>query len=204
MKIICIGQNYMDHIRELGSEVPTQPVFFMKPDTSLVTRRHVFYYPEFSKEIHYEAELVLKICKVGRHIQKKFAHTYYDEIGIGIDFTARDLQKECKKKGLPWEICKSFDSAAPVSQKFIPVSEFENTGNINFSLNLNGEIRQNGNSSDMIFNFDEIISFVSQFITLKMGDLIFTGTPVGVGEVKIGDKLEAFIEGKKMLSVMIK
>ena len=204
MKIICIGLNYKDHILELDGKIPSVPLFFLKPDTSLVTKRHVFYYPEFSNEIHYEAELVLKICKVGRHIQKKFAHTYYDEIGAGIDFTARDLQRACMSNGNPLEISKSFEISAPVSQHFIKINDFQNLKNIKFHLNRNGILCQEGNSSDMIFGFDEIIAYVSQFITLKMGDLIFTGTPAGVGEVKIGDKLEVFIEDRKMLTVLTK
>lgn len=204
MKIICIGLNYRGHVSELACQLPVSPMFFLKPDTALVSRRHVFYYPEFSHEIHYEAELVLRVCKVGRHIQKRFAHTYYNEIGIGIDFTARDLQRECMSKGEPWEISKAFDSSAPVCQHFIPVKDFRDLKNINFHLNMNESICQKGNSGDMIFNFEDIISFVSQFITLKMGDLIFTGTPAGIGAVKIGDRLEAFIEDRKLLTVLIK
>ena len=203
MKVICIGRNYLDHIKELNSPLPAAPVFFLKPDTSIVTRNRPFYYPDFSKEIHYEAELVMKVCKVGKNIQKKFASTYYDEIGIGLDFTARDLQDECKKKGLPWLISKGFDNAAPIG-KFLLKSSFPDLMNINFHLDLNGKTVQKGNSGDMIFPFEEVISYVSKFITLKMGDLIFTGTPVGVGPVRIGDRLEAFIEGEKLLKCDIK
>ena len=203
MKVICIGRNYMDHVKELNSPLPSAPVFFLKPDTSVVTRNRPFFYPDFSKEIHYEVELVLKVCKVGKNIQKKFASSYYDEIGIGIDFTARDLQDECKKKGLPWLISKGFDNAAPIG-KFISKSNFNDLRNISFHLDINGNTVQQGNSKDMIFTFEEVISYVSKFITLKTGDLIFTGTPVGVGPVRIGDRLEAFIEGEKLLKCDIK
>jgi acylpyruvate hydrolase len=203
MKVICIGRNYVDHIKELNSPLPSSPVFFLKPDTSVLTRNRPFFYPSFSAEIHYEVELVLKISKVGKNIQPKFASTYYDEIGIGLDLTARDLQDECKKKGLPWLISKGFDNAAPLG-KFKPKSFFNDLRNINFHLELNGIVVQKGNSRDMIFPFEEIISYVSKFITLKMGDLIFTGTPVGVGPVKTGDRLEAFIEEEKLLKCDIK
>ena len=203
MKIICIGRNYVDHVKEMNASLPSVPVFFLKPDTSLVTRNRPFYYPDFSKEIHYESELVIKICKVGKNIQTRFAHTYYDEIGIGLDFTARDLQDECKKKGLPWLISKGFDHAAPIG-KFKPKSSFPDLKNIHFHLELNGNTVQKGTSADMIFPFEELISYVSRFITLKMGDMIFTGTPVGVGPVRIGDKLEAYIEGEKLLKCDIK
>lgn len=203
MKVICIGRNYVDHIKELSSPLPATPVFFLKPDTSIVTRNRPFFYPDFSKEIHYEAELVMKVCKVGKNIQKKFASSYYDEIGIGIDFTARDLQDECKKKGLPWLISKGFDNAAPIG-KFVSKSNITDLRNISFHLDINGNTVQQGNSKDMIFPFEELISYVSKFITLKMGDLIFTGTPVGVGPVKIGDRLEAFIGDEKLLKCDIK
>jgi acylpyruvate hydrolase len=203
MKIICVGRNYHEHIKELNSALPTSPVFFLKPDTSLLIRNRPFYYPDFTKELHYEVELVVKISKVGKNIQKRFAHTYYDQIGLGLDFTARDLQDECKKKGLPWTIAKSFDSSAPIG-KFFPKSKFPDLNNINFHLNLNDKTVQQGNSNMMIFSFDDVISYVSKFITLRMGDLIFTGTPSGVGPVKIGDRLEAFLEGEKTLSCLIK
>ncbi|PLX02082.1 MAG: 2-hydroxyhepta-2,4-diene-1,7-dioate isomerase [Marinilabiliales bacterium] len=203
MKIICIGRNYIDHAKELNNPVPKVPVFFMKPDTALIQKHNPFFYPEFSKDIHYETELVIKISKNGRHIEERFANKYYDEIGIGLDLTARDLQSECKKKGLPWEIAKAFDNSAPVGS-FKKISEFEDLNNINFSLKVNGEQRQAGNSSDMIFNFNHIISYLSQFITLKLGDLIFTGTPVGVGPIKIDDHFEAFIENEKMLDLKVK
>lgn len=203
MKIICIGRNYVDHAKELNNPVPSKPVFFMKPDTALIQKRNPFFYPEFSSDIHYEVELVLKISRNGRHIEEKFANKYYDQIGIGIDLTARDLQNECKKKGLPWEIAKAFDNSAPLGE-FLPISDFSNMNDINFSLKINDEIRQQGNSGDMIFSFDKIISYLSQFVTLKIGDLIFTGTPVGVGPIKIEDRFEAFIEDNKLLEFKIK
>jgi 2-keto-4-pentenoate hydratase/2-oxohepta-3-ene-1,7-dioic acid hydratase in catechol pathway len=198
MKIICIGRNYIEHAKELSNPVPSVPVFFMKPESSLVKGNLPFFYPSFSNDIQYEVELVLHINKVGRNINIKHAHTYYNGIGIGIDFTARDLQQEAKQKGLPWEIAKSFDSSAPVSE-FIPVEKFTDVSNINFSLKKNDILVQKGNSSDMIFNFSTIISYVSRFVTLKMGDMIFTGTPSGVGPVIIGDKLEGFIGEQKVL-----
>jgi 2-keto-4-pentenoate hydratase/2-oxohepta-3-ene-1,7-dioic acid hydratase in catechol pathway len=203
MKIICIGRNYTEHAKELNNPVPAKPVFFMKPDTALLQKRNPFYYPEFSNDVHYETELVIKICKNGRHIEERFAHTYYDEIGIGIDFTARDIQAECKKKGLPWEIAKAFDQSAPLG-KFLPKSTFKNLNDIAFSLKINGETRQQGNSRDMIFSFDQIIAYVSKFITLKTGDLIFTGTPEGVGPTKIDDHFEAFIGDVNLLTFKVK
>ena len=203
MKIICIGRNYIDHAKELNNPLPKEPVFFLKPDSSLLIRNRPFFYPDFSDDIHFETELVLKICKVGRHIPERYAHTYYDEIGIGIDFTARDLQKKCKENGLPWEIAKAFDFSAPLGE-FASKEEFPDVNNINFFLRINNEIRQNGNSKDMIFSFDQIISYVSKFITLKMGDLIFTGTPEGVGPIKKEDRLEAFIEDAKLLDFNVK
>ena len=203
MKVICIGRNYLDHVKELNSPLPSVPVFFMKPDTSIVTRNRPFYYPDFSKEIHYEVELVIRICKVGKNIQPRFASAYFDEIGIGLDFTARDLQDECKKKGLPWLISKGFDNAAPLG-RFLKKSTFQDLRNIHFHLDINGNTVQKGNSGDMIFPFEELISYVSKFITLKMGDLIYTGTPVGVGPIRIGDRLEAYIEGEKLLKCDIK
>jgi acylpyruvate hydrolase len=203
MKILCIGRNYREHIKELNSPMPQAPVFFLKPDTSLLIRNRPFYYPDFSKEIHYEAELVLKISKTGKSIGKRFAHTYYEEIGIGIDFTARDIQENCKQKGLPWTVAKGFDQAAPIG-KFLPKSNFNNVSDITFHLDLNEKTVQKGNSGEMMFSFDDIISYISGFITLRSGDLIFTGTPSGVGPVKIGDKLEAYIEGKKLLHCLIK
>lgn len=203
MKIICIGRNYSDHLREMNNDQPVEPVFFLKPDTAIVTRNRPFFYPEFSNEIHHEVEIVYRISKVGKYIQEKFAHTYYDAIAVGLDMTARDLQREAIKNGLPWEKTKGFDCSAPLSS-FIPVTDFSDLKNINFSLRKNGEIVQSGNTSDMIFSIDEIIAHVSQFITLKMGDIIFSGTPSGVGSVKIGDKLTAYMEDKKMLTCNIR
>ncbi|MCK4570164.1 MAG: fumarylacetoacetate hydrolase family protein [Bacteroidales bacterium] len=204
MKIICIGRNYVDHAKELNNPVPENPVFFLKPDTALLRRNRPFYHPEFSDDIHYECELVVKINKLGKNIQKKFAHTYYNEIGIGIDFTARDLQSKAKAKGLPWEIAKAFDASAPLSMEFIKKDEFADLNNISFRLDKNGETVQNGNSADMLFGFDELITYLSKFLTLKTGDLIFTGTPAGVGPIQIGDKLEAYIGDRLLLKCNIK
>ncbi|MBA3664803.1 MAG: fumarylacetoacetate hydrolase family protein [Bacteroidetes bacterium] len=201
MKIICIGRNYAEHAKEMKSELPTEPVFFMKPDTALL-KEEDFYLPDFTKELHHEIELVLKISKAGKHIEEQFAHKYYDEIGLGIDFTARDIQQKCKEKGLPWEKAKAFDNSAPIG-KFIGKDAFD-LKNINFELRVNGVSKQIGNSSDLIFSFDKVISYVSQYITLKTGDLIFTGTPEGVGQVNIGDKLEGFVNGERFLSLNIK
>lgn len=203
MKIIAIGKNYADHAKEMKSEVPTKPVVFMKPETSLLKDNKPFYYPDFTNSLHYETELIFRICKIGKNIETKFANRYYDKIGIGLDFTARDLQASQKSKGLPWEIAKSFDNSAAVSN-FIDITEYNDIKNINFSLDINGKNVQNGNSKDMIFTIDKIIAYVSKFFTLKIGDIIFTGTPVGVGEVKIGDKLEAKIENKVLLTCEIK
>jgi acylpyruvate hydrolase len=203
MKIICIGRNYADHAREMNSSLPADPVFFMKPDTALVENNKPFFYPGFSSEIHHEVEIVLRINRLGRHIAEKFAHRYYDEIGVGIDFTARDLQAECKKTGLPWEIAKAFDGSAPIG-KFVRKGELASPGNITVRLDLNGKTVQKGNSADMIFGFDRLISYISGFITLKIGDLIFTGTPAGVGEVKIGDRLQAYLEERLLLDFHIR
>jgi acylpyruvate hydrolase len=204
MKIICIGRNYADHIAELHNEVPTAPVIFMKPETALLQRNQPFFVPDFSQDIHHELELVLRVSKNGKHIEEKFAHTYFDAIGLGIDFTARDLQSELKKKGLPWELAKAFDGSAPISTSFKPAGEFADLANIDFHLEVNGEVRQRGNSSLMLHPFAKIISFVSQYITLKMGDLIFTGTPSGVAAVKAGDQLSGFLEGEKILDVAVR
>jgi len=204
MKIICIGRNYAKHAKELGNAVPTEPVYFMKPDSALLPKKQPFFYPNFTKDLHYEVELVIKICKLGKNISKKFASTYYNEIGLGIDFTARDIQLECKAKGLPWEKAKAFDYSAPLSREFIQKSEFKNLDDISFSLEKNGEIVQKGNSQDMLFDFDHLICYLSQFMTLKIGDLIFTGTPAGVGPVTIGDQLIGYVEDKKMLDLNIK
>jgi 2-keto-4-pentenoate hydratase/2-oxohepta-3-ene-1,7-dioic acid hydratase in catechol pathway len=203
MKIICIGRNYAEHAKEMNAAVPTEPVFFMKPDTALIKDNQPFYYPDFSREIHHEVELVIKINKPGKHIAPEFAHKYYNEIGIGIDFTARDIQAKCKEKGLPWEKAKAFDGSAPIGL-FIDKKEIKDLNSINFSLTINGNLVQKGNTKDLLFSFDQVISYISKFVTLKTGDLIFTGTPEGVGPVKIGDKLEAAIEDKTLLQFEIK
>ncbi|MFA8298960.1 MAG: fumarylacetoacetate hydrolase family protein [Hyphomicrobiales bacterium] len=202
MKIICIGRNYALHAKELNNAVPEKPVFFMKPDSAILKSNKPFYLPDFSDDVHYEVELVIRINKIGKNIEEKFAHKYYDEIGLGIDFTARDLQAECKKKGLPWEVAKAFDQSAVLSD-FISLKD-KNIQDINFSLLINGEQRQIGNSKDMLFSVDKIIVYVSQFMTLKIGDLIYTGTPAGVGKVNIGDHLEGFIENQKMFDTKVK
>lgn len=203
MKIICIGRNYAAHIEELKNEKPGQPVVFLKPDTALVKGGAPFYYPDFSTNIHHEVELVLKISKEGKYIQPQFAHRYFEEIGLGIDFTARDLQDQCKAKGLPWEIAKAFNGSAPIGD-FKSVSEFSDLKNIEFHLEINGEVKQKGNTSLMLFDFATIVSYVSQFFTLKKGDLIYTGTPAGVGPVQTGDQLIGFIGNEKMLHVEVK
>ena len=203
MKIICVGRNYAEHARELNNPVNDQPVIFMKPETAQLQKRQPFFLPDFSTDIHYEVEVVVKICKLGKNIAEKFAHRYYDEISVGIDFTARDLQSDLKKKGLPWELAKAFDSSAPVGQ-FISKSEIADLSNLEFSLRKNGETVQTGNTADMIFSVDNLISFVSRFVTLKKGDLIFTGTPKGVGPVNTGDVFDAFIGEKKLLHVKVK
>ena len=201
MKIICIGRNYSDHVKEMGNSISKSPIFFLKPNSALLPKRNPFFIPNFSNEIHYEVELVYKIKKVGKSIDQSFSKNYYSEIGLGIDFTARDLQEECKKNGHPWEIAKSFDQSALVSENFINLNSLNN---LNFSLLKNGEIVQEGNANKMIFNIDQIISYVSNYMTLKTGDLIFTGTPSGVGPIKIGDYLEGFINDKSMFKVNIK
>jgi len=203
MKIIAIGRNYAEHAKELNNPVPTTPVIFLKPDTALLKDNKPFYHPDFSDDVHYELEVVLKICKEGKHIAEKFASNYYDEIGLGIDFTARDIQARHKEKGLPWELAKAFDNSAPVSI-FLPKSDFEDMYKLSFELKVNGETKQNGHTKDLLFSFEKIISFVSQYITLKKGDLIFTGTPAGVGKVNKGDKLEASLEGKQLLNFDVK
>ena len=203
MKIICIGRNYLEHAKELGNNIPKEPLFFLKPDSAIQPKGHPFFIPDFSNNIHYEIELVLKICKNGKNINEKFAHTYYKEIGLGIDFTARDLQDKCKKLGLPWEIAKGFDGSAQISNSFINKKNLD-INNINFHLKLNNNLVQSGNSKDLIFSFDKIISYISKFYTLKTGDLIYTGTPSGVGKVNIGDKLSGFINDTEKLTVDIK
>jgi acylpyruvate hydrolase len=203
MKILAIGRNYAEHIKELNNERPDEPVIFSKPDTAILRNNEPFYYPDFSKDIHHEVEILLKIDKEGKNIDPKFAHKYYKEIGIGIDFTARDLQQKAKEKGLPWDIAKGFNGSAPISE-FVPLSDYPDLKNLNFSLKVNGEYRQQGNTSMMLFDFDYMIAYLSRFFTLRKGDIIFTGTPKGVGPVKIGDRLEAFIEDKKMLEFEVK
>ena len=203
MKIICVGRNYVNHTKELGNDIPNEPLFFLKPETAIQPKGHPFFIPDFSDEIHYEVELVIKINKNGKHIEERFAHTYYSQIGLGIDFTARDIQEECKAKGLPWERAKGFDGSAQISRTFINKSELD-LNDISFQLEKNGVIVQNGNSSDMVFNFDKIIAYLSTFYTLKTGDLIYTGTPAGVGKVIEGDTLKGFITDKEMLKVVVK
>jgi acylpyruvate hydrolase len=203
MKIIGIGWNYKLHVKELNNEIPDKPVFFMKPDSAYLRNNNAFYLPDFSNEVHYETELVLKISRLGKSIDEKFAHRYYDEIGIGIDFTARDVQRECKAKGAPWEICKAFDNSAPAGG-FTKKELFPDLKKINFHLDINGNTVQKGCSADMIFSFDELVSYVSKFVTLRIGDMIFTGTPVGVGPVKIDDHLQAYIEDKLLLDFYVK
>lgn len=203
MKILAIGRNYVNHAKELNNPVPEVPVVFSMPDSALLKNNNDFYFPDFSKDIHHEVEVVVKICRVGKNIPMEFAHRYYDEIGLGIDFTARDIQAECKKKGLPWEKAKAFDGAAPIS-KFISKDKFKDVGNLNFHLDINGSRVQTGNTSNMIFSIDYLISYLSQFFTLKIGDLIYTGTPEGVGPVKIGDNLVAELEGEKMMDFSVR
>ena len=201
MKIICVGQNYLKHIEELKSKKSSSPVIFLKPDSSLIAKNQPFFIPEFSNEIHYEIELIIKIKKLGKHIEKRFAPSYYSEIGLGIDFTARDLQNECKINGHPWEKAKAFDHSAVIGTTFYPIEKFNE---IHFELKKNGNLVQQGNANNMVFDFDEIIQHVSKFMTLKIGDIIFTGTPEGVGPIKIGDKLEGFLNGKKIIDLNVK
>lgn len=203
MKIIAIGRNYAAHAKELNNAVPTKPIIFLKPDTAVLKDNKPFYIPDFSSDIHYELEVVLKICKEGKHISEKFAANYYDEIGLGIDFTARDIQTAHKEKGLPWELAKAFDNSAAIST-FLPKADFPDMYQLQFELQINKETRQNGHTSNLLFSFEHIISFVSQYITLKKGDLIFTGTPEGVGQVKQGDQLEAWLQGKQLLNFSVK
>lgn len=195
MKVICIGRNYSEHAKELNNPVPDEPVFFLKPDTAVLKDNAAFYHPDFSNDIHHEVELVLRVSKAGKFISEEFAHNYVDAITVGIDFTARDVQQKCKEKGLPWEKAKAFDGSAPIGV-FVP---FDADKAYNFSLVVNGERQQTGNSSDMLFSFRQIIAYISQFVTLKTGDLIFTGTPSGVARVSIGDKLEAKLEEQSLL-----
>lgn len=203
MKIICIGRNYVNHIEELHNERPDEPVIFMKPDSAILLKQHPFVIPEFSNNIHHEVEILIKINKVGKYIEPKFAHNYYDEIGLGIDFTARDLQNKLKEKGLPWEKSKAFDGSAVIGD-FLPKKDFYSLENINFELHNNGEVVQKGNTSLMLWKIDELIAHISQFFTLKKGDVIFTGTPEGVRAVKPNDILEGYLENKKLLRIHIK
>lgn len=203
MKIICVGRNYGDHIKELENTAPTEPVLFLKPDTAVLLKKQPFFIPEFSNDVHHEVELLVKINKIGKHIDQKFAFKYYDEIGLGIDFTARDLQTELKSKGLPWEKAKAFDGAAVVG-KFIDKNELGNLDNINFRLEVNGDVVQKGNSNQMIWKIDALIAYISQYFTLKIGDIIFTGTPAGVARVNPEDTLVGFIEDKQLFSVKVK
>jgi len=203
MKIIAIGRNYAEHAKELNNPVPSVPVIFMKPDTAILKDNKPFYHPDFSQDVHHEIEIVLKISKEGKNISEKFASGYFDEIGLGIDFTARDIQARHKEKGLPWELAKAFDNSAPISN-FLPKAQFADLYDLNFKLDINGQPRQVGNTKDLLFSFEKIIAFVSGYITLKKGDLIFTGTPSGVSKVSIGDHLEGYLEGEKMLDFYIK
>lgn len=204
MKIICIGRNYVAHAKELGNDIPASPVVFLKPQTALLKDNRDFYYPDFSKDIHYEGELVYKICSNGRHVKRKFTKDYYKEVTIGIDFTARDIQQDCKEKGLPWELGKAFDHSAVVG-KFVPLEDVQNAeGEVNFSLDKNNETVQNGNTDLMMFDIDDIIVYVSQFFTLNIGDYIFTGTPAGVGPIKIGDTYHGKINDVELLKCAIK
>jgi len=203
MKVFCIGRNYSDHAKEMNAAIPEQPMFFMKPDIAILRPGTPFFYPNFSNDIHFECEIVVKINRVGKNIAEKFAHKYYDEIGLGIDFTARDLQQKCKEKGHPWEIAKSFEGSAPISKNFIPKDQLD-LNNLSFSFYQNGELKQAGNSSDMIFSIDQIIAYISKFMTLKKGDLIYTGTPAGVGPIAIEDELIGFIGETEMFRVKVK
>lgn len=204
MKIICIGRNYTAHISELKNERPSEPVIFLKPDTAVLLKKQAFFIPEFSDDVHYEVEVLVKINKVGKHIQEKFAHKYYDEIGLGIDFTARDLQQKLKEKGLPWEKAKGFDGAAVIGEKWLDKNSIPDLNNLRFSLQKNKEFVQQGNTGDMLWKTDEIIAYVSQFFTLKIGDIIFTGTPEGVGKVETNDTLTGFIEEEQIFSIQVK
>ncbi|WNH11593.1 fumarylacetoacetate hydrolase family protein [Thalassobellus suaedae] len=203
MKLICIGRNYTEHIKELENEKPEEPVVFLKPDTAILLKKQPFFIPDFSDDVQYEVEILVKINRVGKHIDKKFAHKYYNEIGLGIDFTARDLQSQLKAKGLPWEKAKSFDGAAVIGN-WLPVREIDEVDAIEFSLKKNENIVQKGNTSHMLWKIDELIEYVSKYFTLKIGDIIFTGTPAGVGRVIANDKLKGFIENKEMFSITVK
>ncbi|MEX2350526.1 MAG: fumarylacetoacetate hydrolase family protein [Flavobacteriaceae bacterium] len=203
MKLICIGRNYTEHIKELANERPADPVIFMKPDTAILLKKQPFFIPDFSDDVHHEVEILVKIKKVGKHIEAKFAHKYYDEIGLGIDFTARDLQSKLKEKGLPWEKAKAFDGAAVVGN-FLSKTNFEDVNNINFHLENNGKVVQKGNTSHMLWKIDALIEYISKYFTLKIGDIIFTGTPAGVAKVNPNDELKGFIEDKQLFSIKVK
>jgi 2-keto-4-pentenoate hydratase/2-oxohepta-3-ene-1,7-dioic acid hydratase in catechol pathway len=204
MKILCIGRNYTDHIAELQNERPDEPVIFLKPDSAVLLKKQPFFIPEFSNDVHYEVELLVRINKIGKHIQKKFAHKYYDEVGLGIDFTARDLQAKLKEKGLPWEKAKGFDGSAVIGEKWIPKTHFSDLNDVSFSLEKNGNLVQQGRTSHMLWKIDEIIEYISSYFTLKIGDVIFTGTPAGVGPVEINDNLSGFIEDQQIFSIQVK
>ena len=206
MKIICIGRNYRAHIQELDhtDALPSSPQFFMKPDTALHRNNDPFYLPDFSNNLHYELELVVRINRVGKCIEERFAHRYYNEVGLGVDFTARDLQYKQSEAGLPWEVAKAFDHSAAISPEFFPIEKIENIQDLQFRCDLNGQPVQYGATSDMIFTIDRLISYVSKFVTLKIGDLLFTGTPAGVGALKIGDRLEGFLEDKRLIDIEIR
>lgn len=203
MKIICIGRNYRKHAEEMGQAVPTEPLFFMKPETALVKAGMPFFYPAFSKDVHYEAELVIRIKRTGKNIQERFANSYYDSVAAGFDFTARDLQQECIRAGKPWEVAKAFDGSAAHSD-FVPLQDLQHPTDIHFSLEKNGHVVQRGNSADMVFGFDALIAHVSQYVTLKIGDLLFTGTPAGVGPLAAGDNLQLFLEDRPVYSLRVK
>jgi 2-keto-4-pentenoate hydratase/2-oxohepta-3-ene-1,7-dioic acid hydratase in catechol pathway len=203
MKIICVGRNYVEHIKELNNEAPKDPVLFLKPDTSILLKKQPFFIPEFSNEVHHEVEILVKINRIGKHIDRKFAHKYYGEIGLGIDFTARDLQSKLKEKGLPWEKAKAFDGAAVVG-KFLAKSDFKDVDNINFRLEKNDKVQQTGNTSLMLWKIDTLIEYISKYFTLKIGDIIFTGTPSGVAKVNPNDILKGFIEEKEIFSIKVK
>ncbi len=203
MKIICIGRNYSEHAKEMNSALPENPVFFIKPDNCLLRNNQPIYYPEFTKELHYELEVVLRINRLGRSINKRYAHRYYDAVTLGVDFTARDLQQECKQKGLPWEIAKAFDFSAPIGE-FIPKEEIEDLNSIDFRLEKNDIVVQQGNTRDMIFAYDDLIDYVSRFVTFKIGDLLFTGTPAGVGPVQIGDRLKGYLNNRLMFDFFVR
>jgi acylpyruvate hydrolase len=203
MKIFAIGRNYIDHAKELNNPVPAEPLFFMKPDTAIIRNNKPFFYPDFTTDLQYETEIVLKLSRVGKNISERFASRYFAELGIGIDFTARDIQNKCKERGLPWEVAKSFDGSAPIS-KFCSIEKYKDIYNLNFHLDLNGKTVQTGNTADLIFSFEKVIAHISKFVTVKMGDLIFTGTPSGVGPVSIGDHLQAYIEDEVLLDFFIR